>query len=205
MRVAVKLQSAMEYLMTYGWAILIIAIVLIALFSLGVFSSNNLGTSCIAESGFECSNLTLVNILPAGADTNTIAILRFNLGQATGSAIYNALIIISPENTTIIPFFSTHIPWPMSAQIGSAYAGTVPTFQSGATNSVTIEMGGGYIWYQSNSNLQSQGGLQSVYNLGSNSIGHVFNGYAWIGYNSTSPSGKKMMVQRVARITVPIT
>ena len=37
-----KSQSAMEYLMTYGWAILIIAIVLGALFSLGVFSSANL-------------------------------------------------------------------------------------------------------------------------------------------------------------------
>ena len=36
-----KLQSAMEYLMTYGWAILIIAIVLVALFSLGVFNSAN--------------------------------------------------------------------------------------------------------------------------------------------------------------------
>ena len=34
-------QSAMEYLMTYGWAILIIAIVLGALFSLGVFSSSS--------------------------------------------------------------------------------------------------------------------------------------------------------------------
>jgi hypothetical protein len=36
-----KSQSAMEYLMTYGWAILIIAIVLVALFSLGVFNSAN--------------------------------------------------------------------------------------------------------------------------------------------------------------------
>ncbi len=34
----VKSQSAMEYLMTYGWAILIIAVVLGALFQLGVFS-----------------------------------------------------------------------------------------------------------------------------------------------------------------------
>ncbi len=37
----VKAQSAMEYLMTYGWAILIIAIVMVALFSLGVFNSAN--------------------------------------------------------------------------------------------------------------------------------------------------------------------
>jgi len=34
-------QSAMEYLMTYGWAILIIAVVLGALFQLGVFNSSS--------------------------------------------------------------------------------------------------------------------------------------------------------------------
>jgi hypothetical protein len=33
-----KAQSAMEYLMTYGWAILIVIIVAAALFALGVFS-----------------------------------------------------------------------------------------------------------------------------------------------------------------------
>ncbi len=35
-----KLQSAMEYLMTYGWAILIIAVVLGALFQLGIFNAS---------------------------------------------------------------------------------------------------------------------------------------------------------------------
>ena len=40
-RPGLKSQSAMEYLMTYGWAILIIAVVLGALFSLGVFNANN--------------------------------------------------------------------------------------------------------------------------------------------------------------------
>jgi len=33
-----KAQTAMEYLMTYGWAILIIIVVIAALYSLGVFS-----------------------------------------------------------------------------------------------------------------------------------------------------------------------
>ncbi len=37
-KVGLKSQSAMEYLMTYGWAILIIAIVLLAFFALGVFN-----------------------------------------------------------------------------------------------------------------------------------------------------------------------
>ena len=38
MQIGIRAQSAMEYLMTYGWAILIIAVVLGALFELGVFS-----------------------------------------------------------------------------------------------------------------------------------------------------------------------
>jgi hypothetical protein len=38
---SVKLQSAMEYLMTYGWAILVIAVVLGVLFQLGVFNSGS--------------------------------------------------------------------------------------------------------------------------------------------------------------------
>ena len=36
---AMRLQSAMEYLMTYGWAILILAVVLVSLAYLGVFNS----------------------------------------------------------------------------------------------------------------------------------------------------------------------
>ena len=41
-RAVSKSQSAMEYLMTYGWAILIIAVVLGALYYLGVFNTANL-------------------------------------------------------------------------------------------------------------------------------------------------------------------
>lgn len=39
---ASKSQSAMEYLMTYGWAILAIAIVMVSLYSLGIFNSGSL-------------------------------------------------------------------------------------------------------------------------------------------------------------------
>ena len=40
-RDSMRLQSAMEYLMTYGWAILVIAVVLGVLYSLGVFNPSN--------------------------------------------------------------------------------------------------------------------------------------------------------------------
>ncbi|MDE1869940.1 MAG: hypothetical protein KGH71_03070 [Candidatus Micrarchaeota archaeon] len=51
-----RLQSAMEYLMTYGWAILVIAVVLGVLYQLGVFNFGRLGSSgCLAQSGFLCT------------------------------------------------------------------------------------------------------------------------------------------------------
>jgi hypothetical protein len=36
----IKSQSAMEYLMTYGWAILVVLVVVSGLFALGVFDRN---------------------------------------------------------------------------------------------------------------------------------------------------------------------
>ncbi|MGC9142402.1 MAG: hypothetical protein ACP5HF_00680 [Candidatus Micrarchaeia archaeon] len=69
-----RMQSAMEYLMTYGWALLIIGIALAAFFALGVFSPNRyVPTVCTLPSGLGCSfssltkgvaTLTLNNALP---------------------------------------------------------------------------------------------------------------------------------------------
>jgi hypothetical protein len=39
-----KAQAAMEYLTTYGWAILIIAVVIVGLFELGLFNGSNYGS-----------------------------------------------------------------------------------------------------------------------------------------------------------------
>jgi hypothetical protein len=86
-----KAQSAMEYLMTYGWAILIIAIVLAALFSLGVFSSSSFtGTVCVASSGFLCSNPILHN-------GNFVA----TIGQATGTSWSSAALCFVTSGTTM--------------------------------------------------------------------------------------------------------
>ncbi len=52
-----RMQSAMEYLMTYSWSILMIAIILGALFALGTFGTNTYrGTACTVTSGYFCTN-----------------------------------------------------------------------------------------------------------------------------------------------------
>lgn len=86
-----KGQSAMEYLMTYGWAILIIAIVLVALFELGIFGGQTLPTSCVQQAPFVCSS-------PVYATPG----VSVTIGQTSGQTYYtvNAFFLDSTEVAT---------------------------------------------------------------------------------------------------------
>jgi len=141
-----KAQSAMEYLMTYGWAILIIAVVLGALFSLGVFSGSSLlGTSCVASPGYYCQNPVL------SASGNLI----FSFGQNTGATEYNAIIYVDPQSQS-----------PSSPSFYSYNYTNVGTLTSGQTINPTISISGfngkpigtpftGYVWLSYNSSSSS--------------------------------------------------
>jgi hypothetical protein len=91
---SMKLQSAMEYLMTYGWAILIIAIVLLTLNFLGVFNPQ---TYAVKAQPGSCS----VN-RPGGPNTTTGISL---VGQC-GSFAPKFAIYYSPSN----PYATIGIP-----------------------------------------------------------------------------------------------
>ena len=74
----VKLQSAMEYLMTYSWALLVIALVLVALFTLGVFNPGSIISSqCILPAGLSCVSVFMVSN----------GVVSINLLQATQTPI----------------------------------------------------------------------------------------------------------------------
>ncbi|HUY70439.1 MAG TPA: hypothetical protein VMV00_02640 [Candidatus Baltobacteraceae bacterium] len=88
-----RAQSAMEYLMTYGWAILIIAVALAILYQLGIFGggSNLLSTSCLASTGFLCTNIQM----------NTTGNVIISFAQSTGQDI--TITGIACTNTTASP------------------------------------------------------------------------------------------------------
>src|SRR3989344_2683287 len=83
-------QAAMEYLMTYGWAILIIVVVLaMLLFYLPQFL--RAPESCIfAQAGFTCSDLRPTIYIPAGEDQVYLAINVFN-GQGKSINVHGVL------------------------------------------------------------------------------------------------------------------
>jgi hypothetical protein len=74
-----KLQAAMEYLMTYGWAILIIALALGVLYSLGVLNPSRLKpVMCMLPAPFSCQIQSF----------NTAGVLSITLAQGSGQTIY---------------------------------------------------------------------------------------------------------------------
>jgi len=69
----------MEYLMTYGWAILVIIIVIAVLFYIGVLNPRNVTpSSCTFPPGISCVSYKLV------ANTGQLSL---TLGQATGHSM----------------------------------------------------------------------------------------------------------------------
>ena len=93
-----KAQSAMEYLMTYGWAILILGIAIAVLYSLGLFSPSSFVTSsCIFPADFSClsgvlvtNGLFSINLEQSTASNiNLTAIGCNNLGQTTNMISYS--------------------------------------------------------------------------------------------------------------------
>ena len=139
-------QSAMEYLMTYGWAILIIAVVLAALFQLGVFNGNNFSsTACLAQAGYICSQPVM----------NTSGWLGMSLGQV-GSQTLN-VTGIACTNSTSVPasfealsltlvqdqFYSQAVTCPVgNLKVGTAFKGYLwLQYSVGSQTSLVTQLG----------------------------------------------------------------
>ena len=170
-----KAQSAMEYLMTYGWAILIIAVVLAALFEFGVFNGSNLSPqACIAESGFICKN-----------PVYTANGITFTFGQTTGRDYYGDWIFVAAQGVVLNP---NGIPTGFS---------TNTAVQVGGPSRILIPGQLGQVDFPSN-DFQA-GGVPS-----NPTIGTPFAGYVWLGYclnTCTFPTA----YSKVATITIKST
>ncbi len=174
-------QSAMEYLMTYGWAILIIAVVLAALFELGVFNGSNLSPqACIAQSGFVCKN-------PVYTSNGII----FTFGQTTGRDYYGDWVFVASQgealNSSGIPVNFTCTP------TGCANAVTVGL---PGPNGVRVLVPGQTVTAVFPANAFPAGAVPS-----NPPIGTPFAGYIWLGY-CLGPCTAPTAYSKVATITI---
>ena len=111
-------QSALEYMMTYGWAILIIVIVAVILYSMGIFNPSSSVT--FTSSGFSpftvssslCNNLGYKIAVIAGPipnNANSLTISKVYLTSATGAntttasyTLTNPVTLKSVQSATIL-------------------------------------------------------------------------------------------------------
>ena len=165
-----KSQSAMEYLMTYGWAVLVIAIVLAALFDLGVFGGLSGGTpiSAISSPGFSITNPIMNNqgalnfkleylgtgpITITGVDCSSGTVLNESTMSYTGMQS-DVLISGQSDNITVDCPLTNH-------NIGTTFAGSIWIQYQNQTHSA---------YNQSEQIASIKGSPQRVYNLNTYTI-----------------------------------
>ena len=188
-----RLQSAMEYLLTYGWALLIIAIVLAALFQLGIFNGSTLlGTSCVAAPGFLCSNPVLLT-------TGNVA---FTIGQTTGSTLYNVALGCAATS------LGNGLPNPSGAVVMLAPSGGVMSTNTMSPANTAVGLGQSLTSGQtlSISGLPCFGTTGTALPAGS-AIGTAFSGRIWLNYTSlVGPVSvaNPMLTQKIASLTIRV-
>ncbi len=170
-----KLQAAIDFLVSYGIAILIIIIAVDVIYNTGILNTLLLPNSCSANPGFSCSNMSI----------NSNGVLYMRIAQATGAAltIQGAGCSTLPSSSNDLPAYGNLY---VTNQIAYYPIGTDPyglVVYSGTSTSIQM-----YCYSQ-------QG-------IAKNSYGTAFYGYVWLNY--TLPAYGKI-VQQIASINLKYT
>ncbi|MDE1860498.1 MAG: hypothetical protein KGH72_02155 [Candidatus Micrarchaeota archaeon] len=171
---AIKLQSAMEYLMTYGWAILVIAVVMVALFSLGILGGGTpFGTTCLAQSGYVCSQPVFSSV------TGNLLV---TVGQASGNNWATANVVFVPAGTAttgiLTPAYFT------AANTGIVFNSIVGGLSAEQQTQVTVPING------------------VVTNKPFYAIGSTVQGTLWAEYTIAGPTSSANYFAQLATVTL---
>jgi len=167
----------MEYLMTYGWSILVIAIVMIALFSMGIFGGGATSPSvCYANSGYICQSVIL--------HSNTLTFT--SLGQATGTN-----------------WIGVNLLWIPQGQILPGNSGSTTWCPSNPANIITNTISGGISCYtvtNANGAMYTAQAVTPVFAFtASTAVGTTYAGTLWAEYQITA--GGPVYSVQIAKLT----
>jgi hypothetical protein len=147
-----KGQSALEYMMTYGWAILIIVIVAVILYSMGIFNprasvtASSSGFSPFAASAAVCNSSSLTVAfttggLPNGAGSATVDNMTLSSfsGFATDSATTATISATVTSGSSFKAIFTGDT---CTSGVGFSASGSLTYTASGAAGSATYSATG---------------------------------------------------------------
>ncbi|MCL5675072.1 MAG: hypothetical protein M1611_00480, partial [Candidatus Marsarchaeota archaeon] len=134
-----KLQSATEYLATYGWMILIVTVVLVAFYYFGVANPGSLQhPKClIAQSSLSCISFVMANSGILYLNLGNYAQEPINItgiGCGTSNTIYTMQAPVNPPSNQVELTDNSNYTFevqcyndalPFSGKIGSFFTGTV--------------------------------------------------------------------------------
>ena len=179
-KAAMRTQSGLEYLMTYGWSIVVIALVIAVLFTLGVFNGNSGGgtSTCISISGYQCSGITLTS-------AGTLS--------ATVGEIGSALITLTASGCGSNSTEPTMVPLPSSVSLSSGQTSTITASCFTGTRPLGTKFTG-YLWikYSSSGSLANTivrvAVLRAIISNPSTQAAPVGNAYVPITITNSQPS-----------------
>ena len=175
--IGLRLQAAVDFLMSYGIALIIIIIAIAVMYKVGVLNPRAAPVICVPSAGFSCG---LFAINKSGA-------LTIFLAQATGGPIVVHGIACSSaiNGSSNNPAF------------GNIYVTANPTYypynaypNNALVVGIAVYSGSGYTF---TANCYNNAGIAS------GALGNVFTGYVWLNY--TIP-GYTSAVEKVAMVSL---
>ncbi len=132
----------MEYLMTYGWAIVAIGVVIAVFYSLGIFGlGSNISTGCAVIEGFSCSKPVLYSSGTLTADIGQVGVTKMITAtgcsqNSTAPSTWNFTSITLASGQTSGASFLC--PWVAGLPIGTPVTATLWVQYSTSTQSGSI-------------------------------------------------------------------
>jgi hypothetical protein len=178
--VGLKFQAAVDFLMSYGIALIIIIIAVSVIYKVGVLNPTAAPVSCTPFPGFSCGLFAI----------NSSGALTINIGQATGGPIIIHGVACSSaiNGTTNGPAYGN-----IYVTSNTAYYPYNAYPQGALQNGIELYSGSSINLY---ANCYNSAGIAS------GKLGNAFIGYVWLNY--TIP-GYSSTTQEVAAISLKYT
>ncbi|MGC9190949.1 MAG: hypothetical protein ACP5FR_03505 [Candidatus Micrarchaeia archaeon] len=172
---AKKIQASMDFLISYGIAILIILVALYVVYKIGIFNATLVPVYCTPTPPFAC-NL---------AQINTNGVLTISMVQAAGGAI----------NITGIACSSAVNSTENGPKYGNVY---VKSYKAAPQYYPNNALQNGLVVYPSSVFVLSTYCYNSGSGIATASLGNTFNGYVWLNFTYSGLPQSMHNVETVA-------